>query len=162
MDGKKKAFFLNKKVTGLSSPPGKKKKKKKKRRRKGRQTTNKPNLLYRTRYCCILAQYIMGKTKFNGVRSRAARRVASPSDHLDISITSIPRAEKAPVQRPSILLERSNAGVSKKQAKEKPKSRAQRLRQKKGIERAEVVLDQMENKVSKSVNKGRTIKARRV
>ena len=66
------------------------------------------------------------------------------------------------MQRPSILAECSNAGISKKQAKEKPKSRAQRQRQKKGMERAEAVLDQLENKVSRSVKKGKTIKARRV
>ncbi|KKK27328.1 hypothetical protein ARAM_000434, partial [Aspergillus rambellii] len=93
--------------------------------------------------------------------SRAARRAASPSLDVDKSLTSLPRAEKTPVQRESILADRANAGISKKQSKPKPKSRVQKLRQQKGIQRAEAVFDQMENKVTKSANRAKAVKSRR-
>ena len=96
------------------------------------------------------------------LHSRAARRAASPSVDIDKSLTSIPRAETNEIQRPSILYERANSGVSKKQAKAKQISKSQRRRQKKGLERAEVVMDQLENKIAKSVKRGKTVKARRV
>lgn len=41
-------------------------------------------------------------------------------------------------------------------------SRAQRLRYQKGMERAEAVMDQLEIKKAKSVNRARTVKERRV
>lgn len=93
--------------------------------------------------------------------SRAARRAASPSLDLDKSLASAPRVEE-PRQRDSVLADRANAGVMKKSSKPKAKTRAQKLRQQKGMERAEAVLDQMEIKVSKSLNRGKTVKARRV
>lgn len=77
-------------------------------------------------------------------------------------MTSLPRVDSDPVQRPSILIDRANAGVSKKQAKSKPKSRAQKLRQQKGMDRAEVVVDQLEKKVTDSVKKGKNVKSRKV
>jgi hypothetical protein len=52
--------------------------------------------------------------------------------------------------------------VSKKQSKPKAKSRAQRLRQQKGMERAEAVLDQKEIKLAKSNNRAKVVKNRRV
>lgn len=94
--------------------------------------------------------------------SRAARRAASPSLDVDKSITTLPRAQETTVQRESVLLERANSGISKKQSKSKAKTRAQRLRQQKGMERAEAVVDQLEKKVTKSVGRAKAIKNRRV
>lgn len=56
----------------------------------------------------------------------------------------------------------ANAGIGKKKSKTKALSRAQRLRQQKSIERAEIVMDQLETKVSKSVGKAKTVNARKV
>ena len=95
------------------------------------------------------------------MRSRAARRQASPSLDVDKSLTSLPRAEDTPVSRESVLTDRRNSGIMKKQ-KGKALSRAQKQRQMKGVERAEAVMDQMEIKVSRSTNRAKTIKARRV
>lgn len=75
---------------------------------------------------------------------------------------SAPRAESTVIQRESILSERANAGVTKKQSKPKSLSKAQRQRQQKGMERAEMVTDQLEKKVNESLNRGKTVKARRV
>lgn len=66
------------------------------------------------------------------------------------------------MQRESILADRANAGVSKKQSKPKAKSRAQRLRQQKGMDKAEAIMDQLEIKVSKSETRAKTIKSRSV
>ncbi|PWY94178.1 hypothetical protein BO94DRAFT_458276, partial [Aspergillus sclerotioniger CBS 115572] len=93
--------------------------------------------------------------------SRAARRAASPSLDVDKSITTLPRAQETTVQRESILSERANSGITKKQSKSKAKTRAQRLRQQKGVERAEAVVDQLEKKVTKSAGRAKAIKNRR-
>ncbi|KAL2845556.1 Alb1-domain-containing protein [Aspergillus pseudodeflectus] len=103
----------------------------------------------------------MAKAKPQSKHSRAARRAASPSVDLDKSLASLPRAEKTELHRESILSDRANAGVSKKQSKPKAKSRAQRLRQQKGMERAEAVLDQQEIKLAKSNNRAKVVKNRR-
>lgn len=66
------------------------------------------------------------------------------------------------MQRESILADRANAGVSKKKSKSKPLTKAQRARQQKGMERAEAVMDQLESKVNRSVNRAKVVKARRV
>ncbi|GKZ37483.1 hypothetical protein AbraIFM66950_009033 [Aspergillus brasiliensis] len=102
----------------------------------------------------------MAKSRPQSKHSRAARRAASPSLDVDKSLTTLPRAEETTVQRDSILSERANAGISKKQSKSKAKSRAQRLRQQKGVERAEAVMDQLEKKVTKSVGRAKVVKAR--
>ncbi|EFE42370.1 conserved hypothetical protein [Trichophyton verrucosum HKI 0517] len=103
------------------------------------------------------------KLKSNGrsksAHSRAARREVSPSVNIDKSLTSLPRAERTSTSVPAVLGTRHNSGVSKKS--KKPKSRAQRLRQEKGLERAEVVLDKREKKVTKSVRKFSGVKARK-
>lgn len=101
--------------------------------------------------------YDLAKTN----NTRAARRTASPSLDVDKSLTTLPRAESPTVQRRSILADRANAGIQKKQ-KQKKLSRAQRLRQQKGADRAEAVMDQLEIKKAKSVNRAKSIKARRV
>ncbi|CAG8034611.1 unnamed protein product [Penicillium salamii] len=95
-------------------------------------------------------------------RSRAARRAASPSMDLDKSVTSLPRAESPSTQGPAVLADRANAGVMKKQKKKNDKvSRAQRLRQQKGMDRAEAVLDQLEIKKAKSFARARVVDGRR-
>ncbi|CAG8925580.1 unnamed protein product [Penicillium salamii] len=94
-------------------------------------------------------------------RSRAARRAASPSMDLDKSVTSLPRAESPSTQGPAVLADRANAGVMKKQKKNDKVSRAQRLRQQKGMDRAEAVLDQLEIKKAKSFARARVVDGRR-
>ncbi|KAL3455464.1 Alb1-domain-containing protein [Aspergillus heterothallicus] len=103
----------------------------------------------------------MAKAKPQSKHSRAARRAASPTVDLDKSLVNLPRAEKTELHRESILSDRANAGVSKKQAKPKAKSRAQRMRQQKGIERAEAIMDQHEIKLVKSNNRAKAVKNRR-
>ncbi|KAL2838828.1 Alb1-domain-containing protein [Aspergillus pseudoustus] len=103
----------------------------------------------------------MAKAKPQSKHSRAARRAASPSLDLDKSLTSLPRAEKTELHRESILSDRANAGISKKQSKPKAKSRAQRQRQQKGIERAEAIMDQHEIKLAKSNSRAKAVKNRR-
>lgn len=93
--------------------------------------------------------------------TRAARRATSPSVNVDKSLTSLPRAESPTAQRPSVLADRASAGVQKRQ-KQKRQTRSQRLRQEKGMDRAEAVLDQMEIKKNKSLDRARNIKTRRV
>ncbi|EAL91255.1 hypothetical protein KXW98_002620 [Aspergillus fumigatus] len=102
----------------------------------------------------------MAKARPKSIHSRAARRAASPSLDVDKSLTSLPRAENTVIQRESVLSERANAGVSKK-SKARAKTRAQRLRQQKGIERAEMVYSRLEKKVAKSVSRAKIVKARR-
>ncbi|KAJ5745854.1 hypothetical protein N7520_011036 [Penicillium odoratum] len=98
----------------------------------------------------------MAKSKPRVSNTRAARRAASP---VDRSLESAPRAESPSAERPSVLSERRSSGIQKKQAQKKM-SRAQRLRQQKGMDRAEAVLDQLEIKKSKSITRGKTVKAR--
>jgi hypothetical protein len=81
---------------------------------------------------------------------------------LDKSLTSLPRAESSTAQRPSLLVDRATAGVQKKKNQGKKLTKAQRLRQQKGMDRAEAVLDQLEIKKAKSFNRVKTIKERRV
>ncbi|KAJ5620320.1 hypothetical protein N7510_004304 [Penicillium lagena] len=103
----------------------------------------------------------MAKNRPQSQHSRAARRAASPSLDLDKSLKTLPRAESPTVQRPSVLSERANSGVQKRQKKGKNMTKAQRLRQQKGLERAEAVVDQMEVKLTKSANRQKTINSRR-
>ncbi|WEW61018.1 hypothetical protein PRK78_006507 [Emydomyces testavorans] len=93
------------------------------------------------------------------VRSRAGRREASPGLDVDKSITSLPRAERTSTSKPFILSVQHSSAVSKK--KQKRPTRAQRLRQEKGLERAEVVMDKTEKKVAKSIQRGKLTKARK-
>jgi Alb1 len=94
------------------------------------------------------------------IHSRAARRETSPSD-ANKSLESVPRVE-TPKKPSGVLAAQSSAGISKKKSKTKALTRAQRLRQQKGVERAENVVDQLENKVAKSITKAKAIDARRV
>ncbi|KAL4887286.1 Alb1-domain-containing protein [Aspergillus karnatakaensis] len=102
----------------------------------------------------------MAKSRPQSKHSRAARRAASPSLDLDKSLASLPRAEKTELHRESILTDRANAGVTKKQSKPRAKSRAQRQRQQKGMEKAEAILDQLEKKVAGSVTRAKAVKSR--
>ncbi|KAJ6139271.1 hypothetical protein N7471_005757 [Penicillium samsonianum] len=103
----------------------------------------------------------MAKSTNGSQRSRAARRAASPSLDLDKSVTSLPRAESPTTTRPSVLADRATSGIQKKQKKNDKVSRAQRLRQQKGMDRAEAVMDQLEIKKAKSLARGRTVNSRR-
>ncbi|CAG8903845.1 unnamed protein product [Penicillium egyptiacum] len=103
----------------------------------------------------------MAKSKNQSQRSRAARRAASPSLDLDKSVTSLPRAESPTTTRPSVLADRATSGIQKKQKKNDKISRAQRIRQQKGMDRAEAVMDQLEIKKAKSLARGKAVNSRR-
>jgi uncharacterized protein YaiL (DUF2058 family) len=60
------------------------------------------------------------------------------------------------------LVDRANAGVQKKKINGKRMTKAQRLRQQKGMDRAEAVLDRLEIKKAKSLDRAKSIKERRV
>lgn len=81
---------------------------------------------------------------------------------LDKSVTSLPRAESPTDQGPAVLADRANSGAIKKKKKNDKVSRAQRLRQQKGMDRAEAVLDQLEIKKAKSFARARVVDGRRV
>ncbi|PNS19336.1 hypothetical protein CAC42_2513 [Sphaceloma murrayae] len=89
------------------------------------------------------------------LHSRAARRETSPSLNVDKSILNAepPTKEKA-VNHASIY-----AGISKKK-KGKPLTRQQRLRQEKGMERAEQNLDKLSKKVADSHFREKKVKTR--
>lgn len=61
-----------------------------------------------------------------------------------------------------VLAPQHGAGVSQKKKKQKPVKRQQRLRKEKGVERAELVTDQLQSKISKSKRKHMSIKNRSV
>ena len=98
------------------------------------------------------------------VHSRAARRAASPSLNLDKSAKPAHTTrDSASPSRPSTsnrhALAAKDARIQKKQKKGNM-TRAQRLRQQKGLERAEENLDKLELKRIKSVGKERKVKER--
>ncbi|CAI7582253.1 unnamed protein product [Penicillium pancosmium] len=99
----------------------------------------------------------MAKSRPAGQNTRAARRAATPEDK---SIAALPRADSPTTSRPSLLADRANIGVSKKKKNNSKITRAQRLRQQKGLERAEAVSDQLLLKRSKSIVKAKAIKTR--
>ncbi|KAK2748112.1 hypothetical protein FQN57_001235 [Myotisia sp. PD_48] len=103
---------------------------------------------------------LKSSTKSKSVRSRAARREGSPSLNLDKSLTSLERAEKTAPTIPSVLGAQHGSGVSKK-SKKPAKSRAQRLRQEKGLERAEMVMDIKDKKINRSLHKVNGVNARK-
>lgn len=90
-------------------------------------------------------------------RSRAARRNASPSLDLDKSVTEAPRASDAT----PILAARPGSGIQKAKKKQKPMKRGQRARQEKGLARAEIVMDQLEQKKVGTQNKMNKVRGRR-
>jgi Alb1 len=90
-------------------------------------------------------------------RSRAARRATSPSIDTD---KSLKRAQPPAETKPLGL--HHGAGVTKRKAKAKPLSHAQRMRREKGLARAEAVLEQREVKVKKSRGREKVVKGRKV
>lgn len=95
-------------------------------------------------------------------KSRAARRAASPSVDLDKSL----KALKAPTDASdhaskSSILGASPAGINKKK-NQKRMTRAQRVRQEKGMERAEANMDILDTKRVKSLIKEKRTKDRAV
>ncbi|KAK3077604.1 hypothetical protein LTS18_009793, partial [Coniosporium uncinatum] len=99
----------------------------------------------------------MAKTKQKSLHSRAARREASPSLNLDKSLKNIP----PPSNASSIPnLHAVHSGAITKPRKNKPLSRQKRIRQQKGIERADIVNDQLEKKVEKSLKRLKVVKER--
>jgi len=99
----------------------------------------------------------MAKTKQKSLHSRAARREASPSLNLDKSLKNIP----PPSNASSIPnLHAVHSGAITKSKKNKPLSRQKRIRQRKGIERADIVNDQLEKKVEKSLKRQKVVKER--
>ncbi|PGH03233.1 hypothetical protein AJ79_07428 [Helicocarpus griseus UAMH5409] len=100
------------------------------------------------------------KAGAKSIHSRAAKRAASPSLDADKSLASVPRPEPTATVKPHILSAQHNSGINKK-SKPKHMTRAQKRRQEKGLERAELVMDRTEKKVAKSVGRGKTVQARR-
>ncbi|KAG8631656.1 hypothetical protein KVT40_000796 [Elsinoe batatas] len=98
----------------------------------------------------------VAKSKKNrdiSVHSRAARRAASPSLDVDKSILDT-KTEKESGGHASAY-----GGILKKK-KQKPLSRQQRLRQEKGMERAEQNLDKLSKKVADSHFREKKVKTR--
>ena len=96
------------------------------------------------------------------LHSRASKRLTSPTLNLDKSLTSLKPPAQSQNQRPSILAVHHGAGISKKKAKGKALSRAQKRRQEKGLERAEIVMDQTEKKVERGVGRRKGGRERKV
>ncbi|QDS77307.1 hypothetical protein FKW77_004589 [Venturia effusa] len=92
------------------------------------------------------------------LHSRAARRAESPSLNIDKSLKTI----KPPESNPHVHIFSNsavhNSGIRKKKAK--PLKRSQKIRQQKGIERADIVKEQNDTKLVKSLDKLRTVKER--
>ena len=83
-------------------------------------------------------------------RGRAARRAASPSIDTDKSLKDVERTADGT----SALHARSNPGINKVQRKKKKQmKRGQRARQERGLEKAEIVMDRLEKKVTGSQSK---------
>ncbi|MCJ1474813.1 hypothetical protein MMC13_003473 [Lambiella insularis] len=94
------------------------------------------------------------------VHSRAAKRASSPSIDLDKSLKNLKPPRPSSISNPGVLSVHHGAGVTKRKGKGKPLSRQQRLRQEKGIERAEVVIDKKERKVERSTVRGKAVNER--
>lgn len=93
------------------------------------------------------------------MHSRAAKRAVSPTNESLLKF--VPRTEPIPTVKPHILSAKHNAGITKK-SKSKQITRAQRKRQEKGLERAELIMDRTEKKMAKSMGKAKVVKERRV
>jgi len=96
------------------------------------------------------------KKREPSLHSRAARRAGSPSLNIDKSL----KTATAPASNPHVhIFSAQNAGIRKK--KQKPLKRGQRVRHLKGLERADIVKEQLDSKLKKSLGKLKTIKERR-
>lgn len=96
------------------------------------------------------------------LHSRASKRLTSPTIDLDIFLTSLKAPAQSSNQRPSVLAVHHGAGISKKKAKGKALSRAQKKRQERGLERAEMVMDKTEKKVERGMGKRKGERERKV
>ncbi|KAL9073283.1 MAG: hypothetical protein Q9157_004814 [Trypethelium eluteriae] len=93
------------------------------------------------------------------LRSRAARRDASPSLNTDKSLKNVEPPVEKPQSQANVLGIRDE-GITKKK-KQKSMSRQQRLRHQKGLERADRNLDKLDRKLATSVQKKKKVNARR-
>ncbi|KAL9096820.1 MAG: hypothetical protein Q9165_000784 [Trypethelium subeluteriae] len=85
------------------------------------------------------------------LRSRAARRDASPSLDTDKSLKNVEPPVETPQFHANVLGVR-DGGITKK-TKQNPMSRQQRLRHQKGLERADRNVDKLDKKLATSVQK---------
>ncbi len=81
---------------------------------------------------------------------------------MDKSLKNVKPPTEGINHRPAILALHHGAGVSKKTKKSRQLSTKRRKRQERGLERAGLVLDKLEKKVSSSLGKEKVIKNRRV
>lgn len=95
------------------------------------------------------------------MHSRAARREASPSINVDKSLKAIKAPAESVDFSPRSQHTAQDAGISKKK-KQKPMTRAQRVRQQKAVERADRNFDVLEQNVLKSKARARRTDDRRV
>ncbi|EDN05891.1 Alb1 superfamily domain-containing protein [Histoplasma capsulatum] len=101
---------------------------------------------------------VKAKVSSKSMHSRAAKRAVSPTNESLLKF--VPRTEPIPTVKPHILSAQHNAGITKK-SKSKQITRAQRKRQEKGLERAELIMDRTEKKIAKSMGKAKVVKERR-
>ncbi|MCJ1433263.1 hypothetical protein MMC27_002622 [Xylographa pallens] len=80
--------------------------------------------------------------------------------NLDKSLKDVKPPSTASASHPSVLSVHNGAGIIKRKGKGKSLSRQQRLRQEKGMERAETVMDKKEKKVVRNAMKGKAVKER--
>jgi len=99
------------------------------------------------------------KTRAISVHSRAARRAASPSAGIDKSLETASGAEDEKLSKK--FLSPHGGGISKKK-KNKQMTRQQRVRQEKGMERADANMDKLATKITKSHKRGKVVKSRAV
>lgn len=92
-------------------------------------------------------------------RSRASKRAASPLP-TDKSLSNIPRAADATPILAAPAHKIANGGIQKSKKKTKPLKRGQLRRQEKGLQRAEIVLDQLERKKVEAKERGKKVKGR--
>ncbi|KAF2156642.1 hypothetical protein K461DRAFT_272704, partial [Myriangium duriaei CBS 260.36] len=104
-----------------------------------------------------MAKVAKPKNKDVSVRSRAARRAASPSIDVDKSILNAERPRED--ASGGYTYSGSYGGVEKKK-KQKKLSRQQRLRLEKGMEKAEQNSDKLSKKVADSRSREKKVKTR--
>jgi len=98
------------------------------------------------------------KKRAISMHSRAARRAGSPSLDVDKSLLALDRPEQDHTPKTPKVLGVHDSGIKKKRGKQM--TRQQRLRQQKGMERADAVQHKMEKKVEDSVVRSKKIKDR--
>ncbi|KAI3323291.1 hypothetical protein HD806DRAFT_107451 [Xylariaceae sp. AK1471] len=104
---------------------------------------------------------ISKKKKAPSVHSRAARRATSPSINTDKSLKNVQPPPESVDHRPSVLSIHHGAGVTKKQKKGRTLSTRARKRHEKAQDRAAIIMERTEKKVTLSKDQSRTIQSRR-